>query len=40
VATILEQLYQKQVTSCQANRRWLSTEIIHVSSGWSTRYQT
>ena len=34
MAAVLEQLHRKQVTSYQANRRWPSTEIILVSSGW------
>jgi len=30
LATVLEQLHRKQVTSCQANCRWLPTEIIPI----------
>ena len=33
VATVLEQLHRKQVTSYQANCRWPSTEIAPASSG-------
>jgi len=36
MATVLEQLHRKQVTSYQANRRWPPTKIIPVSSGWSS----